>query len=116
MEWKLVGSTKQVVTTIILLGLVGFGAFFKPVSNIHLVVTFALLALHIYSAYIWNEGKATNKTSPSKLLLGAYIITAITAFACGWWFTGILWLVMIMIYIAIQSPKEIEKETQDVKA
>ncbi len=116
MEWKLVGNVKQVVTTVVLLGLVGLGAFFKPVSNIHLVVTFALLALHIYSAYMWNEGKATNKINPSKLLLGAYIFTAITAFACGWWFTGILWLFMIMIYIAIQSPKEKEKEIQHENA
>ena len=116
MEWKLVGNAKQVVTIVILLGLVGVGAFYKPVSNIHLVVTFALLALHLYSAYMWNEGKSENNTSPSKCLLGAFIITALISFACGWWFTGILWCVMIIIYIAIQNPKEVEKETQDAKA
>ena len=115
MEWKL-GNVRQIVVSTVLILLVGFATQYKPVSNVHLVVTILIALLHGYAAYQWNHGRlAENKVNPSKIYLLAFAVNAIISFAMSWWFSGIVWIYNLCIYIAVQTPKKIkEGETSNV--
>lgn len=112
MKWKL-GNSKQIIVSVVLLGIVGFATQLKPVSNIHLAVTLLLAIMHGYAAYAWSKGGTlANKVNPSKAYVISFAINAIVSIAMSWWFSGLVWIYNLCIYIAIQKPKEM-KEIQD---
>ena len=114
MEWKL-GNTKQIIVSLVLIGIVGVATQSQHVSNIHLAVTILLAIMHGYAAYAWNKGgRMTNKVPPSKIYVIAFALNAIISIAYSWWFSGLVWIYNLCIYIAIQKPKS-TKEIQNEK-
>ncbi len=118
MEWKL-GNSKQIITSLVLIAIIAVATQVKQVSNIHLVVTVLLAILFGYAAYAWNKGGTQNPlkpTNPSKAYLVAFVTNALGSFAWDWWISGIIWVYILCVYIAIQQPKQIkpsEKEKKD---
>ena len=105
---KSIGNLRQIIITLILLGVVGGATISPHLSNVHLALTIIIGVLHIYIGYQLSE-KKVKPTSDSPLSY-AYIFTfgvnAIVSFAFAWWFSGIVWVFNLCIYAAANNQKQ----------
>jgi uncharacterized membrane protein YfcA len=102
-----IGSAKQIIIALILLGVIGVATVSPHLSNIHLAITIFLGVLHLYLGYQISEKKVKPKSdSPaSYAYICAFGVNAIISFAFSWWFSGIVWVYILCIYIAANNKK-----------
>lgn len=106
------GNLKQIIISIVLLGIVGMATISSHVANVHLVFTIFLGVLHAYLSYQISEGKVRPKNDAP--MAYAYLFTfgvnSIISFAFSWWFSGIVWAFILCIYISANQKRN-KKET-----
>jgi hypothetical protein len=111
MKWQ-VGNNKQILISLIFIGVVGLSTISPHISNVHLAITILFGGLHVYMGHQWEKGKLKSKevVPASYAYITAYIINTIVSIAYGWWFSGIVWLMILVIYIAVQNDPPKKKE------
>lgn len=108
-----VGSTKQIIVSLVLLGVVGVATLSPHIANVHLALTLFIGALHLYVGYQIGQNKVKPKDDvpASYAYLFAFVVNAIISIAFSWWFSGIVWAYVLCIYIAANQPqKKTEQE------
>jgi hypothetical protein len=102
------------MVALVLLGVVGFATVSSHMANIHLALTIIVGGLHIYVGYYLNNGKLKNEVPASYAYISAFVGNAILSFAFSWWFSGIVWVYVLCIYIAANQPTKVEdKKSQE---
>jgi hypothetical protein len=114
MKWE-IGTIKQTAISLVFIGVVTFATISPHVANIHLALTLLLGGLHVYMINKWNSGqlKKTKDTPPSYAYAAAYVINLMVSVAFSWWFSSIIWLLILIIYIAVQSDPPNSSKTKN---
>jgi Ca2+/Na+ antiporter len=110
------GSNKQIMISLVLLGII-VGATMSPhISNVHLALTLFIGSIHIYLCYQLTENRVKPNIPASYAYMSTFGTNAILCFAFSWWFSGIVWAYILCIYIATnQQPKKKEQDNEPVK-
>lgn len=111
------GNTKQIGISILFCVIAIIATKSPHVANIHLAITILLGILHVYVAGKWADGKikSNNDAPPSIAYLIAFGLNGVISIAYSWWFSGIVWLLILCIYIAVQTPKKVKAEGETAK-
>jgi len=110
-----IGNLKQIIISIVLIGVVAGATVSPHVANIHLALTLFLGALHIYLGYQLSEKKVkpTNDLPASYAYIGAFASNAVISIAFNWWFSGIVWAYILCIYVAANQPQKKKMTEQE---